>query len=469
MCHHKAAIVFAIFISAVILSPSAVQAGQVEIEQDLGMRAMVRLVHEEPEQFLKQWNERRRMLEAGVAESESPVEAKKTKQNIAWLWAAGVINYPYFRQRETGEKLPGNWAPKQVAIRSISFNDDGALGSPAFTAAVTAWLHEEAGALLKEAPSLMKGDNRWLRAYFTLLEKNVGSKVVRAHFMNRFLEEHIDENGAKNIDTQIEVARRNGVSESQIAKFQAALAAENAPPSDHVVRTYQRVDGVDLQLHIFPSKKQAQLAPVLIWFHGGSWSTGHWSYCPVICQSLQEHGFTVIQVEYRTSQRFDGTPLDALQDAYKSIDWAIDHANEFGIDRKKIMAGGFSSGASLASQMAVLNHAKVSAAVYMSGGFDPAKDSWYNSVVSSRRDTKSLSPLRMLDAKSPPQILFHAKDDEMCSYDDALAMQRKLSTLGIPNRLVSFEQGGHFFVFKSPVDRQRISAELRNFVDTLRW
>ena len=40
--------------------------------------------------------------------------------------------------------------------------------------------------------------------------------------------------------------------------------------------TYHSVDGVDLQVHVFQaqSNKDAnkEKAPVLIWFHGGSWA-----------------------------------------------------------------------------------------------------------------------------------------------------------------------------------------------------
>jgi len=189
----------------------------------------------------------------------------------------------------------------------------------------------------------------------------------------------------------------------------------------------------------------------------------------VLCRSLQAQGFVVIQVEYRTSQRFDGTPRDALADAYSVVDWAIKNAKTLHIDTQHIMTGGFSSGASLASQMAVLNNAKVQAGAYMSGCYDPSADSWYNTVIGKKTDTKKLSPLLMLDAKSAPQIFFHTKDDEMCSYQGASDMDNKLQALHIPHELVSFEQGGHFFVFASPEARERIKKHLTGFIQTLGW
>ena len=442
-------------------------------QHDLSMRGMIRLVHETPEQFEKIWNERRRQQQQVLAHNMLASKALQVTQEIDWQWAAGLINYPYFRQRETGQGVADDWQPRLQALQSIPFNDETSLGKPLFDQLIQAWLHDEAGRRIKQDSALKLGDNRWLRANFDALEAHIRNAKVKAYFMAKLLAEHIDDNGAKNLTAIIGRFEQQGGDAAQVTKFSTAATQEMAEPKDHRAFTYQSVDGVDLQVHVFQalSNKDAnkEKTPVLIWFHGGSWSTGHWSYCPVICRSLQNRGFAIVQVEYRTSQRFDGTPLNALADAYKAIDWTIANAAQLNLDTQKLMVAGFSSGGALASQMAIFNSDKVKAAAYMSGGFDPANDTWYNSVVGPLRDTKKLSPLRMVHAKSPPQIIFHAKDDEMCPYRDAEGLQQKLKEYQINNQLISFEQGGHFFVFKNPADRQRINKELNSFLDQLHW
>nr|WP_314858349.1 prolyl oligopeptidase family serine peptidase [uncultured Undibacterium sp.] len=119
--------------------------------------------------------------------------------------------------------------------------------------------------------------------------------------------------------------------------------------------------------------------------------------------------------------------------------------------------------------MAVLNNAKVQAGAYVSGCYDPSVDSWYNTTIGNKADTKKLSPLLMLDANAPPQIFFHTKNDEMRAYQGASEMARKLQALNIQHELVSFDQGGHFFVFSSPEERERIKKHLAGFVQNLRW
>ena len=141
-------------------------------------------------------------------------------------------------------------------------------------------------------------------------------------------------------------------------------------------------------------------------------STGHWSYCPVICRSLQNRGFAIVQVEYRTSQRFDGTPLTRLLTPTRP---SIDDRQRRPTQSRhaKLMVAGFQAAAHWPLP-AIFNSDKVKGLPICSGGFDPANDTWYNSGLDRFAIPKKLSPLRMVHAKSPPQIIFHAKDDEMC-------------------------------------------------------
>ena len=45
------------------------------------------------------------------------------------------------------------------------------------------------------------------------------------------------------------------------ANWFAANEQEMQTPKDHVAYTYQTVDDVDLQLHVFPAKSEAKTAP----------------------------------------------------------------------------------------------------------------------------------------------------------------------------------------------------------------
>ena len=57
---------------------------------------------------------------------------------------------------------------------------------------------------------------------------------------------------------------------------------------------------------------------------------------------------------------------------------------------------------------------------------------------------KARSPIYWADElPKAPVLLLHAKDDERVSYDNATKMAAQLEKHGIPQKLISFETGGH--------------------------
>jgi acetyl esterase len=470
-----AACIFIVNVGFILLHSSNAIASSQEIVPDLSMRGMIKIVRLSPEEFATSWDARRHDLGTKLSSQAD----SKEKLALQWQWASGLINYPFFHHRETGRAVPDDWAPRMAAIKSINFDDPSALASKEYIGLIDAWLHDQGSLLIKQHAEFRSGDNRWLRVKFSLLKKYMRNNELKRFFLQRELATHIDDNGARNLSEQIADLRNAGGDAQQLEKFNAAFDEENIEPKDHIARVYKTVDGVDLRVHLFQANKlnqdvpvqdvPVQDAPVLLWFHGGSLEQGHWSHCPVVCRTMQSLGFVSVQVEYRTSQRFDGTPLDALSDAIDALDWVISHAKELQFDPKKIMTAGFSSGATLATQLAVLYSNKVRAAVATSGCFDPAVDSWYNSVVSPIRDPKKLSPLRMLDANSPPMILFHDQGDKMCSYIGAVEFRDAMKKNQIDTNLESFDAGGHFFPFMAPASRERIKSGLSAFAKRLNW
>ncbi len=386
---------------------------------------------------------------------------------VLWQWATGMVDYPYFHWRETGKSVPDDWAPKKAAIASVRFDDPSALDVPVYRDFIDAWLHDGAGVLLRSDPKRRQGDNVWLRARFDMLAL-VPDRQIGITSMSRVLTAHIDDNGARDIGTQIEALAVRGAPPEAIATFRKAEADEMASLRDYIAVVYKRVNGVDLFLHISRPEGGAGLHPVALWLHGGSWETGHWSYCPVFCTRLKELGFSVVQVEYRTAQRFDTTPLDRLKDGSDSLNWLKHHGREMGLDTDHLLVAGFSSGASLAVQLAQRPAYGVKGALLLSGCYDLTEESWYVRTVSPLADVKALSPVYAVTKATPPLLLFHARDDKLCSYSAANALAEKSSAYHDMTRLIDFEEGGHFFVFTSPLIRKRLKEETGIFVRGLR-
>ena len=111
-------------------------------------------------------------------------------------------------------------------------------------------------------------------------------------------------------------------------------------PVKHINYAGTTLDEQSLYLTIPRDKKNL---PLVIFFHGGGF-THSARECP---RDLFNGDFAVAEVRYRLSQTKPAPA--AMEDAAKAIAWCFGHAEEYGIDRKCIFAGGMSAGAYLAA------------------------------------------------------------------------------------------------------------------------
>lgn len=398
---------------------------------------MLALVSLAPAEFEAAWDARRR---ANVASDET-----------LWKWAAGVVDYPYFHWRETGQTVPADWALRQDATNAVSLTNPAAWESPAFRGYVEAWLHDDAGRRVKQ----LSGDNRWLKARFDAIGAIEMAPDLRRSIMSQTLSAHVDENGARGIGEEIEELRSAGAAEAELVALQAALSEDEADRAARTAHIYKTWDGVDLYAHVFRPEAASGVTPVTLWFHGGSFEAGHWSYCPHVCAQLLQSGHTVIQIEQRTSQRFDTIPLDMLSDARDAVAWTKANAEALGVDPAMVWVAGFSSGATIAAQLAVGEPMTVAGAIAVSACYDLTQNSWYMRSVSPVADVKTLSPVSALGDNGAPLMIFHAEGDGMCPFEAAARMKAEYEAKGLRVRMQMFE-GSHFFVFEGPAPRDAL-------------
>lgn len=416
-----------------------------QAQEGLSRRDMVGLSALAPEDFITQWTTR----------YEAVAKNPEVQREAMWLRAAGIVDYPYFHWRETGETVPEDWTPRQAVLKGMRLDDASLLEAPAFKQFLDAWLHDRGGVAVKT----LTGDNRWLRARFALIEAQPAAPEIRLYLLKTVLAAHIDENGARGIGPEIEVAQKAGAAEADLAVWRKAMAEDEGDRAASTAHVYKTTEGLPLYVHVFRPEGAVGPTPAVLWFHGGSFESGHWSYCPTVCQHMRSLGFTIIQVEQRTGQRFDTIPLDMLADAREAVGWARREAGALQIDPARLWVSGFSSGATLTAQLAVLDPQTIAGAIALSGCFDLTKNSWYMRSVSPKADVKSVSPVQAVGAKAAPMLIFQGRKDEMCPYEDAERMRDIYVAKGWPVRLFSFD-GSHFFVFQGPAPREKLKAEL---------
>ncbi|MGQ0732980.1 MAG: alpha/beta hydrolase fold domain-containing protein [Acidobacteriota bacterium] len=112
---------------------------------------------------------------------------------------------------------------------------------------------------------------------------------------------------------------------------------------------YARVDGKDLGLDIY-LPAGIQTPPLLVWVHGGAWSSGTKAQVPMV---FVAHGVATASIDFRqsTEARFPA----AVHDIKAAIRFLRAKASEYGYRSERIAIGGSSSGGHLAALVGVTN------------------------------------------------------------------------------------------------------------------
>lgn len=128
----------------------------------------------------------------------------------------------------------------------------------------------------------------------------------------RLIMTHLDENDARGIDS-VRAQWLALVPDSiAVHRVDSMIAASNALRAGHVIESHSTADDVALELRVLrlTAGDTTGRRPAMLWFHGGSGTTGSWSHSPGVVRDLRRNGIAVVAVEYRTGSRFDAGPIE---------------------------------------------------------------------------------------------------------------------------------------------------------------
>jgi len=113
------------------------------------------------------------------------------------------------------------------------------------------------------------------------------------------------------------------------------------------------VDGTDLPVSVFRPVALAPDAPCIYWLHGGGMVMGdRFANLDIPLDWLDHHGAVVVTMDYRLAPEVSGTTL--VEDCYQGLLWIAEHAEELGIDPKRIVVAGASAGGGLVAGMTLM-------------------------------------------------------------------------------------------------------------------
>lgn len=229
-----------------------------------------------------------------------------------------------------------------------------------------------------------------------------------------------------------------------------------------------------------PADKRAKERDyVVLYFHGGGWQFGSPDAFSPAAQVITDWGFPVIMASHRR------LPMHRYRSMREDISLTLEKTweimQEKGLQDKKIILGGMSSGGNLAAllyfdkrTLASLNvpKQKLSAIFLQSAPLDLAQMKWSPTVQifggrKSSATFASASPITHLQATdSRPIYLIHGDKDGVVQYECTTTFFEKTKSLRCPNvRFETVKGGGHMASSDWAAEDNEVRKKLKDWLE----
>ncbi len=203
-------------------------------------------------------------------------------------------------------------------------------------------------------------------------------------------------------------------------------------------------------------------APLVVFFHGGSWIHGDKSTIRIIdrfLRRMREEGYFVASVNYTTSlyRGLEGP----ITNAERALSWLEKKADRYGYDSGNIGLYGVSAGAHVALMLAsriaeTTEPRRLSTPSFVFAECPPTDllamkngDAFEHSAsfrIFPDKRLKTLSPIYHVNAELPPVLLYHGEADRTVHIRQSERYAEALAAVGGEVELVRYPEGDHAFL-----------------------
>lgn len=182
--------------------------------------------------------------------------------------------------------------------------------------------------------------------------------------------------------------------------------------------------------------------PVVVTFHGGGWTEGsRASLVDRMCRRYLEHGFVVVNVEYRAGL------APASEDAIRALEWTFDHVASHGGDPDRVFVTGESAGGHLALLAAFTCGPRVRAVINFYAATDLV--GYLHACTAPAVPTvdalRTLSPLYLVRPDVCSVLSIHGTADAVVPLDHTSRLTRRLRQAGVAAEELIVDGGRHGF------------------------
>jgi len=256
-----------------------------------------------------------------------------------------------------------------------------------------------------------------------------------------------------------------------------------AKHSGDKIFSYKNVNGEDILLSCyFPCNyDSSKKYPSFIFVHGGGWSSekifddqnGIWQgdYLGYLARYYADKGFVSFSINYRLIERnipgYEYEIADCFDDCCDAIDFILDSAENFCIDKNNVFILGESAGGHLAALLSTSykrDGFKFKAAFPINAILDFTNDSFWIEKIpekSSNPMCKSFSRAQCAEYLSPhccadyntcPTLMIHGNNDACVQIKHSENYHEKLLKLGVPCELHIIRHAYHAFLLAEYTD-----------------
>ncbi len=209
-------------------------------------------------------------------------------------------------------------------------------------------------------------------------------------------------------------------------------------------------------------------APVVVFFYGGSWTTGDRADYLFAGEALASRGIVTLIADYRLSPEVRYPVF--LQDSALAVKWAADNAKRFGADTKKLFVMGHSAGGYNAAMVALdprclgavgMRPEQLAGFIGIAGAYDflpiaipevQVAFNWPNTPPDSQ-------PLLHASKAAPRTLLLAARNDTLVNpVRNTEGLSKKLRDAGVPVQTEIFDGVSHVTIIGSLAKPLRLLA-----------
>lgn len=215
-----------------------------------------------------------------------------------------------------------------------------------------------------------------------------------------------------------------------------------------------------------PANDTLNLRPLIIYIHGGGFTTGSRTYPSVqmICRRMANKGYAVANIDYRLDPNFEiynstsdrRAMTDAMHDAKQAIRYFKSRAKEFKIDTSLIFIGGESAGAATAMMASFVDKQSEMSSYPLANPNNPSGPAINSGFGNEVAGTMCLCGL-MLDTLAiespldPPILWVHGTKDSFVPFSFAYNIVRRATNIGLPIQTKIYQDQDHCpWYFGSP-------------------